>query len=556
MNPFLRSAVLCIAFSAFPLQTTAPSFAVNALDRDSDPVIILGSDLNDFIGMQPEAIVGFRYESGWIQVPVQVDERTTIDFGTVYNEDPIGISTWTYTDTSTFVGADPDPTFDTDDELVFMAKDAGERIFPVSTDPIGVIAGSGYEVNIYDPVGGGHAYLYLYVTDGSLSPDADTSYVTYSFNLLSGNYKATYSLMSGPNPEDSEVITASYRTHFSDRWIRDEVNVYAGSATGVDIFDRHKNLFAPGNCGRSEDTFSGGEGAFFINKDGPVRGIRSYMGANSGPLTQREHFFYEKRQDIHTYLRVHAISGVMDFYDYSPAASGMTYYNDLNTAGVAIDGSPDAITPGSIVWEMVTGLQGTLAIAHSIDTDIPSFTFTSYYSDDSTPSVTQCTGDDYEYGSSGHWIDHGIPNTDPNMTPYNNFVSSRFVYCDEPDQPASLAEQSYLNALNPLITSIATNVARSSPAASGIRFYNYPNPFSEETQIHITLAEESAVTLRVYGVSGRFITTIYSGWVDGGLTRIRWNRRDMDGNRLSAGVYFCRLVSNKSTVTKKLIVVD
>jgi hypothetical protein len=551
-----RNALLCLILCLLFLQIASPSIAASPLDRDSDPVIITGIDLSNFIGIQPDAIVGFRYESGWIQVPVQVDERTIIDFGAVYNEPPIGITTWTYSDTSTFVGADSDPAFDMDDELVFMAKDTGTRISPIPSEPNGVIADSGYEVDVYDPIGGQHAYLYLFVSDGSLAPDADTSYVTYSFNLISGNYKATYSLMTGPNPENSEVITDFYRLHFSDRWIRDEVNVYAGTATGVDILDRHKNLFGPGNCGRSEDTFSAGEGAFFINKDGPVRGIRSYMGANSGPLTQREHFFYEKRQDLSTYLRVHAISGVMDFYDYSPASSLMTYYNDLNTSGVPIDGSPDIVSTGSLIWEMITGAQGTLAITLSIVTDISGFAYTSYYSDDSTPSVTQCTGDDYEYGSSGPWIDQAIPNTDPNITPNNNFISSRSVYYEEPNQTIGLAEERYAHATYPLITSITTGVAGDSPAPSPMQLHVHPNPFSGETQIQFALDEADHVSIRVYDAAGRLITTVYSGWADGGLNQIAWNRRDAKGLRVSSGIYFCRLMSGNNSVTRKLIAID
>ena len=92
----------------------------------------------------------------------------------------------------------------------------------------------------------------------------------------------------------------------------------------------------PANCGRSEDTFDDAEGAFIVNKDGPVRAIRSYIGANSGPNTQREHIFYDQREDVRTFLRVHAIPGIMDFFDYSPRgrATGMIYSNDKNPTGV------------------------------------------------------------------------------------------------------------------------------------------------------------------------------------------------------------------------------
>ena len=82
-----------------------------------------------------------------------------------------------------------------------------------------------------------------------------------------------------------------------------------------------------------------------------MRAIRSYIGANSGPLTQREHIFYEQREDIRTFLRVHAIPGPWDFFDYSSAAIGMTYRNNRNTDAVTIDGNPErpppARSPGS-----------------------------------------------------------------------------------------------------------------------------------------------------------------------------------------------------------------
>jgi hypothetical protein len=230
--------------------------------------------------------------------------------------------------------------------------------------------------------------------------------------------------------------------------------VYAGSASGVDILDRHKNLFGPGVCQRSEDSFSAGEGAFFANIDGPVRGIRSYMGANSGPLTQRLHLFYEGRQDVTTFLRVHAIPGMMDMYDYSPAASGMTYTSSLNTGGVSIDGVPDSLAAGLPLWEMVTGAQGTLVITALVETDIAPFLPSYYYNDDTTPSYTQCTGDDFEYAQSGTWMDFAIPNTDPISPPFNYLTGTRIVYYDPPGATVPDAEGRATRALTPLVVTL------------------------------------------------------------------------------------------------------
>ena len=187
--------------------------------------------------------------------------------------------------------------------------------------------------------------------------------------LRSGAGLAAYRRGVGPNPEDTTLATSAYRWHFADRWASDGLAITAGGASGADILDRHKDLFAPGNCGRSEDTFDSGEGAFVTNRAGPVRAIRSYVGANSGPLTQRTHLFYRGRHDVVTDLRVHPIGGILDFLAFSPEASGMTYRSSLQPGGLPIDGRPDPPPPpGLMAWHQATGPQGTVDASYHYDT--------------------------------------------------------------------------------------------------------------------------------------------------------------------------------------------
>ena len=435
-------------------QDCGPVAKTPTLTRASDPVVLRGAGVPSLQGVAPDDLVAFHWNAGWGQVPVQVDERDVVEFSQVYNSGyGSGVFEEQYTDAGTFTGPDTNPLLDTNDEIAFMARDAGKRPTAFS-EPAGVVADSGIEVRIVDPLDGGVGYVYLFVQTGGLDPGAGLQYVTYDLNLLSGPYLTTYNTGTGPNPEDSAVTAPYYAHHFSDRWISDEIRVTAGAATGVDILDRHKNLFAPGNCGRSEDTFSNGEGAFVVNKSGPVRALRSYVGANSGPLTQRENVFYDRRQDIRTFLRVHAIGGMMDFFDYSPAASGMTYYNDLNLSGVTIDGSPDGVVTGPFQWELVTGTQGSLVIAGSVSTNMDPFTPTSYYLDDSTPPVTQCTGDASAYGSSGLWLNQAIPCTTPDCPTY--LTGTRTLYYEAPGLAVADAELRRDWASNPLAVSFST----------------------------------------------------------------------------------------------------
>jgi hypothetical protein len=408
------------------------------LNRPEDPVVLSGAQVPALGSVAAADVVAFRWVSGWDQVPVQVDERKQVDFGAVYNSTAMGFVTTVYADPGTFTGADANANVDRDDELAFMAKDVGPEAPGDATAPAGTVAGSGVEVRVRSTLGGDtrDGWIYLFKRSGNLSPGAGESYVNYDFRLLSGPYKTTYKLQDGPNPENTTVTTPYYVDHFSDRWLNDQIKVKAGNASEVDVLDRHKALLGPGNCGRSEDTFDDAEGAFVTNKVGPVRAIRSYIGANSGPLTQREHIFYEQRQEIRTFLRVHGIPGPIDFFDYSAAAVGMTYRNSANTGGVTIDGNPDAVTAGQLSWESVDGPQGGLSMAHALSTDIAGLALSSFYFDDSTPgggTETQCTGDTQAIGQSGPWIRTSpLPNTDPRTAGFKSLTSIRTIYFEAP----------------------------------------------------------------------------------------------------------------------------
>jgi len=440
-------AALCLVLCAAAVQ--APG-----LDRPADPVVLEGAQVPALNGIPPDALVAFRYDAGWEQIPVQVDERDIVGFDQIYNYVKTygeGVTHEFYTDPGTFTGADSDPGLDGNDEIVFMAKDAGAKP-PVFSEPAGVVAYSGVQVVLIDPLNSSKGYVYLFQQEGSLEAGAGQQYVQYAFDLLSGDYLTTYAIAHGPNPENSAITTAYYEEHFSDRWICDGLRIFAGTATGVDILDSHTNINLPFVCARHEGTFSQGEGAFVINKSGPVRAIRAYLGANSGILTQRDHLFYEQREDIVTCLRVHEFPGLMDLRDYSAEAIGMTYFNNLNLQGYVIDGVDDAVAKGRIEWELVTGPQGALVVITDVETDIPGVTFAdSFYLDDSSPGLARCTGDDAAaYGYSGPWLKDFLPNTDPAHPPYYRLTGLQTVYCAPPGLSVADAQTRWLWVTEPL----------------------------------------------------------------------------------------------------------
>ncbi len=77
---------------------------------------------------------------------------------------------------------------------------------------------------------------------------------------------------------------------------------------------------------------------------------------------------------------------------------------------------------------------------------------------------------------------------------------------------------------------------------------NYPNPFNPSTSISYQLTVNSYVTLKVYDMLGRELTTLVSGNQSIGYHTVRFNA----GN-LPSGVYFYRLQAGTYGETKKLL---
>lgn len=491
----------------------------STLNRPGDPIVMNGAQLTSFLSLFPGQIVGFKFENGvWTQIPVQVDERVLLDIvtpygplavGTSYPPSPSNPKITYYCDSTTYTGTDPTTTFDDDDELVFMAKDAGG--LSNGTTPSGIMSATCHEIAITDPLGGA-GYVYLFQKAGSLQQGAGISYITYTSDLASSSGFPVNA--AGTYAENTTIATAKYSWHFSAEWISDEYKLVIGSNT--DILDRHKNFFSNGNCVRTENTFSDGENAFVAVKAGPIRAIRSIIGANSGPLTQRTTIFYEGRQDIVTDLRVHSIASIYDAFDYNSAANSMIYRNNLNTGGFPIDGVQDVIAAGDILWEQVSGAPGTISILHRRSTTLVNPTeasFTNYYDDNSSTPANNCTGDGQAWGTSGGGVvfTNGAVCTDPMGsncagTPWlRTLQTSKIIYSDAPNGAATTAADYNNKFDNPLITSVTACTVTDVPEISSINneIGLFPNPCSGKINIKVN----KHCDLKVYNTCGQIVLT-------------------------------------------------
>ncbi|UCH82579.1 MAG: T9SS type A sorting domain-containing protein, partial [Candidatus Latescibacterota bacterium] len=83
----------------------------------------------------------------------------------------------------------------------------------------------------------------------------------------------------------------------------------------------------------------------------------------------------------------------------------------------------------------------------------------------------------------------------------------------------------------------------------------YPNPFNPTTTIRYSIAERGMVILRIYNVAGQLVRTLVSevqSPTTGGFSEI-WDGLNDDGQSVSSGVYYCKLVANGFAGTKKLV---
>ncbi|MBD3179313.1 MAG: T9SS type A sorting domain-containing protein [Candidatus Latescibacteria bacterium] len=81
----------------------------------------------------------------------------------------------------------------------------------------------------------------------------------------------------------------------------------------------------------------------------------------------------------------------------------------------------------------------------------------------------------------------------------------------------------------------------------------YPNPFNPATRIKFELSRRSPVRIVIYDVSGRAVRTLKDRVMDPGRHELTWNGINSTGRNVSSGVYFCRMVTDGTSQTLKMV---
>ncbi|MBW3662893.1 MAG: hypothetical protein KY469_07315 [Actinobacteria bacterium] len=374
-----------------------------------DPWVSSGA-LAPVSGPPTDRILGYRWTGeAFEQIPLQVDEM----FPRFLSNNRSGFAFYSETDQhlsyafdregfrwrashpddpclampDSDVAVDPVQGLDSDDEIVFMARDAGEPAPPTAPTPPGILAM--HDIALTDPHSGVTSYVYVGLTEtGGPAPafDATSGYVRYErdpdanvFLFSESSYENYGAALPGPyhdpatgecigddegeeirqrRPGDQATITTPrYRFRYEGRWLMTEISVSEdeeGDWTyGTDLLDQWKaRAFQqrPGGetpcCGYEEEVNNwGGSSQLMGERSGPVRTIRETWGADSGTNVVRREIFYRDEIRWINFLRVHVIPPLDGIYvqlDYNADAVSR-YYNPNNADGVAIDGIDDEV---------------------------------------------------------------------------------------------------------------------------------------------------------------------------------------------------------------------
>jgi len=76
---------------------------------------------------------------------------------------------------------------------------------------------------------------------------------------------------------------------------------------------------------------------------------------------------------------------------------------------------------------------------------------------------------------------------------------------------------------------------------------NYPNPFNPSTTIRFAIPANGNVSLTVYNMLGQKVASLINGYKKAGTYEVNWN-----ADNISSGIYFYRLISGATVVSKKM----
>ena len=82
---------------------------------------------------------------------------------------------------------------------------------------------------------------------------------------------------------------------------------------------------------------------------------------------------------------------------------------------------------------------------------------------------------------------------------------------------------------------------------------NYPNPFNPETKLSFSIPKAGDVTIKIYDIQGREVTTLVNASMNAGTHEVIWNGTNASGARVASGMYVYTMKSADRVLSKKMV---
>ncbi len=180
-----------------------------------------------------------------------------------------------------------------------------------------------------------------------------------------------------------------------------------------------------------------------------------------------------------------------------------------------------------------------------------------YKQNNSVPDPTKITGIIDSQTDVGGWpILNSLPaptDTDHDGMP-DEWELSKSLNPNDVNDRNSLSAAGYTmleEYLNGLVSSVVTDSKIENELPAGFNLdQNYPNPFNPTTMIGYQLSKASHVTLKVYDLLGKEISTLVDEFKSAGKYQVQFSIHNI---KLSSGIYFYTLHAENLVSSKKMI---
>lgn len=508
-----------------------------SLDRSEEFVEFEAGELAGIGGEPIDALAFYSWRGGsFLSIPYQVDE--------------VGPN-------GGYFGEDEDPgNFDSNDEIVFVLADAGDRVdcevWAAAADT------TRYEIEVEDPLNPGEkAWVYIFTGDDVVRSTADYVEIVAENPLaINTTYYAEDFLPDGPATQTGMII-------------------HPDRGNDTDFMDRLKlrtKLFSFG--GWETEEASDIDPARHHLKDGQIRILNSFF-VSLGDLIDLSHVvvtFYPQMTTVDNAVNQILPTGVQAMVwleDLAPVADGNFYYYDNRGEDPEADATFSDLVDGdgtqatgewAVFFEWASATFGRTVFVQDPQPVLDlggDASVLSYYCDGCPDAPWPDTGDMEKWGEFATWIKK-IPFSQFDIQAWN------FRLSGENPQISIGGEYTrrYFHRVTHLIETqyqCPVSIGGESPPSppQGLTLgQNRPNPFNPRTEIRFTVPENAGqTTLGVFDLGGRLIRTLLQSELPTGEHALSWDGRDQQGRSVTSGIYFYRLEVGEELLTRRMVLI-